>query len=281
MAIAQTVIMNPARSLRPGAALTILLLALSGACRADAGPGDPGQDLPQHRVRIEGSGPMTVILESGLGDTLDVWKDVQDRIASGCTRTLAYNRAGYDGSEPSDAPRDAAVIVSELRAELQRRLIAPPYVLVGHSLGGLYMQYFARNFPGEVAGLVLVDSSHWNEGLALATPGGTPYFGRTVVHLYMPFIMRREVNDSVAAGREVHDSPPAGSIPTVVLSSTLAGPGRSEIERQHAAQLQDEIAADFPSAWHLYVPDTGHYIQHDRPDAVVAAARRLAGCPEP
>lgn len=277
--------MRPGRLRRPAACLAAPLLLVCGAVTAaetdtDADAAALTEVVPQHRVRIEGSGPRTVILESGLGDTLEVWKDVQERIANGCSRTLAYNRAGYEGSEPSDAPRDAAVIVSELRAELQRRAIPPPYVLVGHSLGGLYMQYFARNFPGEVAGLVLVDSSHWNEGLALGTPGNTPYFGRTVVQFYMPFIMRREVDDSVAAGREVRDSPPAGGLPTVVLSSTLAGAGRSEAARQRAAQLQDEIAADYPSAWHVYLPDTGHYIQHDRPDAVVAAARRLAGCGE-
>src|SRR5690349_18049579 len=96
----------------------------------------PADEL-HHRVKIEGHGERTVILESGLGDTLDVWKQVQPEIATGCTRTVAYNRAGYDGSDPALGPRDAATIVGELRAELKRRNLLPPYVLVGHSLGGL------------------------------------------------------------------------------------------------------------------------------------------------
>jgi pimeloyl-ACP methyl ester carboxylesterase len=245
------------------------------ACSATAWGLAPG-DLP-HRVHVEGQGSVTVVLESGLGDTLDVWKDVQPQIASGCARTVSYNRAGYLGSDPSDSPRDAAVIVAELRAELKYRHIAPPYVLVGHSLGGLYMQYFARNFPAEVAGLLLVDSTHWDQGLADNYAANTPYAGRTVT-LFMPWIMRREVNDSTGAGREVHESAPAGSVPTIVLASTIRPHNETPEGRARADRLQDEIAADFPAARRLQVEQSGHYIQRDRPDIVIASARKLAGC---
>jgi pimeloyl-ACP methyl ester carboxylesterase len=235
-------------------------------------------DSLHHRVRLEGKGRAAVILESGLGDTLDVWSKVQPLIAAGCARTLAYNRAGYLGSDPSDGPRDSATIVDELRAELRRQNLKPPYVLVGHSLGGLYMQYFARNFPQEVAGLVLVDSTHWEQSLEMGNQANTPYNTRTAVTLFMPWIMRREINDSVAAGKEVQESPQADGIPTIVLSSTRGPVGETPSARATAARLQDEIAAAFPGARHLRVDDSGHYIQRDRPEAVVEAARELAGC---
>ncbi|MGH8322391.1 MAG: alpha/beta fold hydrolase [Steroidobacteraceae bacterium] len=231
-----------------------------------------------HVVRLEGNGPRTVILEAGLGDTMDVWKDVQPRIAAGCTRTLAYNRAGYQGSDPPIGPRDAATIVAELRAELKRRNIDPPYVLVGHSLGGLYMQYFARNYPKEVAGLLLVDSTHWQQGMSVDSSANTPYAGRTAVTLFMPWIMRRELTDSGIAGQQVHASPQAEGFPTIVLSSTRASSGGTPAARALAADRQDAIAADFPGASHVRVADSGHYIQRDHPEVVVAAARRLAGC---
>ena len=112
-----------------------------------------------HRVHIEGDGRPTVIFESGLGDTLDVWQAVQHSIAVDCTRTLSYNRAGYAGSDPARTVRDAETIVAELRSELHDRGLKPPYVLVGHSLGGLYMQYFARQYPTEVTGLLLLEST--------------------------------------------------------------------------------------------------------------------------
>jgi len=237
----------------------------------------PDVDL-HHIVRLEGHGPRTVILEAGLGDTMDVWKDIQPRIAADCARTLAYNRAGYVGSDPAIGPRDSATIVAELRAELKRRNIEPPYVLVGHSLGGLYMQYFARNYPKEVAGLLLVDSTNWHQGMTINTSANTPYLGRTAVTLFMPWIMRRELTDSTAAGEQVHNSPQAEGFPTIVLSSTRAPAGETPATRALSADMQDEIAADFPGASHVRVADSGHYIQRDQPDVVVEAARHLAGC---
>lgn len=237
----------------------------------------PSESL-HHRIRLEGRGTPTVILESGLGDTLDVWSTVQPLIASACARTLAYNRAGYLGSDPSNAPRDSVTIVGELRSELKRLGIRPPYVLVGHSLGGLYMQYFARNYPKEVAGLVLVDSTHWKQQLDMGNQANTPYVARKAVTLFMPWIVRREISDSIDAGKQVHESPHAGSIPTVVLSSTLGPTGETPAARAEAARLQDEIAADFPGAHRVRVSDSGHYIQLDHPEAVIEAARHLAGC---
>src|SRR5580704_13182444 len=204
-------------------ALLLCLMSMRAAALTDI-------DL-HHVVRLEGQGSRTVILEAGLGDTMEVWKDVQSRIAAGCTRTLSYNRAGYIGSDPAAGPRDAATIVAELRAELKRRNIDPPYVLVGHSLGGLYMQYFARNFPQEVAGLVLVDSTHWEQSLQMGNPANTPYNSRTAVTLFMPWIMRREISDSTAAGAQVHASPTAFGIRTIVLSSTRGPTGETPSAR--------------------------------------------------
>jgi pimeloyl-ACP methyl ester carboxylesterase len=256
------------------------LYALLLAAAASGAAAMPAEEL-HHRVKLTGRGPKTVILESGVGDTLEVWKIVQPEIAAGCTRTLSYNRAGYDGSDPALQARDATTIVGELRAELQRRKLEPPYVLVGHSLGGLYMQYFARNFPDEVAGLVLIDSTHWNQGLRVDKSADTPYAGRTAVTLFMPWIMRRELGDSTAAGEQVHSSPQPGRVPTIVLSSTLGLQGETPAARAISARMQDEIAADFPNSRHLRVEDSGHYIQRDRPEVVVQAVRELAGCAKP
>jgi pimeloyl-ACP methyl ester carboxylesterase len=237
----------------------------------------PDVDL-HHVVRLQGHGTRTVIFESGLGDTMDIWKDVQSRIAAGCTRTLAYNRAGYEGSDPAGGPRDSQTIVAELRAELKRRNIDPPYILVGHSLGGLYMQYFARNYPKEIAGLLLVDSTNWHQSLSVESSANTPYAGRTAVTLFMPWIMRREITDSRAAGQQVHSSPQAEGFPTIVLSSTRGPLGETPASRALAADMQDEIAADFPGASRVRVVDSGHYIQRDQPEIVVEAVRSLAGC---
>jgi pimeloyl-ACP methyl ester carboxylesterase len=236
-------------------------------------------DVPHHLVHIEGSGQRTVVFEAGFGDTLDIWQTVQPRVAAKCARTFSYNRAGYLDSDPAGDARDAANIVGELRAELKQRNVNPPYVLVGHSLGGLYMQYFARNYPTEVAGLVLIDSTHWQQGLKVDHTANTPYQSRTAITLYMPLlVMRHELDDSVDAGLEVNRSPAASAIPTIVLSSTRLSANETPEQRAQAVSMQDAIAADFPSATHVYVQDSGHYIQRDKPDVVVDAIRKLAGC---
>jgi pimeloyl-ACP methyl ester carboxylesterase len=221
-----------------------------------------------------------VILESGLGDTLDIWKDIQPHIATHCTRTVSYTRAGYLGSDPATGPRDSATIVNELRAELDKRNIRPPYVLVGHSLGGLYMQYFARNYPDEVSGLLLVDSTHWDQHMVIDALANKPYSSHREVTLFMPWIMRRELTDSAQAGMQVRESPGAEHVRTIVLSSTRPPKNGTPETIARAMQLQDEIAADFPGARHIFVNGAGHYIQRDQPSVVINAARELAGCGE-
>ncbi len=262
--------------------LRALALVISSCCVSTVAQTAPvvAGDVSHHQLHIEGSGARTVIRESGLGDTLVIWKDIQPRIAAHCTRTISYTRAGYLGSDPADGPRDSATIVKELREELDRRNIRPPYVLVGHSLGGLYMQYFARNFPAEVTGLLLVDSTHWDQHMVIDTQANQQYLGQREVTLFMPLIMRRELTDSAEAGSQVHASPTADNVRTIVLSSTVA-PRKSTPESQsRAAQLQDDIAADFPGSRHVFVTGAGHYIQRDKPEVVINAARELAGCGE-
>jgi pimeloyl-ACP methyl ester carboxylesterase len=278
----RTIVGNMAISRAPSlpfAPFTRLAVAILSLCAVATAVGAANESL-SHQMKIVGQGSRTVILESGLGDTLDVWKDIQPRIADHCARTLAYTRAGYIGSDPAEeGPRDSATIVAELRAELAKRNIAPPYVLVGHSLGGLYMQYFARNFPKEVAGLVLVDSTHWNQRMLFDSSANTAYTRGREVTLFMPWIMRREFKDSIPAGEQVHESPPATDfLPTIVLSSTVAPKNAADATRADAIRLQDEIAEDFPGAQHLRVEGAGHYIQRDRPEVVIDAARQLAGC---
>jgi pimeloyl-ACP methyl ester carboxylesterase len=263
-------------------ALRAVALAISSCCVSTVALPAPvvAGDVSHHQLHIVGTGARTVILESGLGDTLAVWKDIQPRIASHCARTVSYTRAGYLGSDPADGPRDSETIVKELREELDRRNIRPPYVLVGHSLGGLYMQYFARNYPDEVAGLLLVDSTHWDQHMVINTQANQQYLGQREVTLFMPWIMRRELTDSGQAGEQVHSSPAAADVRTIVLSSTIAPKSGAAESQERATQLQDEIAADFPGARHVFVTGAGHYIQRDKPEVVINAARELAGCGE-
>jgi pimeloyl-ACP methyl ester carboxylesterase len=108
-----------------------------------------------------GEGSPTVIFESGLGDPALAWTLVQPEVAR-FTRACSYDRAGagYSGEPRNDHPRDGRTLAGELHALLSVAGVTGPYVLVGHSFGGLLVRVFAAAFPAEAAGVVLVDATH-------------------------------------------------------------------------------------------------------------------------
>jgi pimeloyl-ACP methyl ester carboxylesterase len=123
----------------------------------------PGQmvDAGGHRLHLvsQGDGKPTVILDAGMVSFSSNWAWVQPEVAK-VTRVVAYDRAGLGWSDPGPQPRDAQRSARELHVALQNAATDGPYVLVGHSYGGLVMRAFADLYPDEVAGLVLVDASH-------------------------------------------------------------------------------------------------------------------------
>jgi pimeloyl-ACP methyl ester carboxylesterase len=120
----------------------------------------PGRlvDVGGHRLHIQtkGNGEPTVIFDAGLPGSVLSWHHVLPDL-SRLVRAVAYDRAGLGWSDPGPEPRTAERIVEELRRLLDRAGVGPPYILVGHSYGGLTMRLFAALHPHEVAGLVLVD----------------------------------------------------------------------------------------------------------------------------
>jgi pimeloyl-ACP methyl ester carboxylesterase len=129
----------------------------------EAFPG-PGEmvDVGDHRLHMNcvGQGSPTVVLDGGWGYTSVEWSGwVQPEVAKH-TRVCAYDRAGMGWSEPEPGPPDFTQTADELHALLQEGDEEGPYVLVGHSLAGLYSRLYAERYPEEVAGMVLVDSTH-------------------------------------------------------------------------------------------------------------------------
>lgn len=112
-----------------------------------------------HMYETGQSNKPTVVFDAGLGGNVFEWISIQEQIAP-YAHTVSYDRAGLGWSEESLQPRICSYMVEELRTLLRNAGIKPPYILVGHSAGGVTMRYFANKYPNEVCGLVLVDSSH-------------------------------------------------------------------------------------------------------------------------
>ena len=128
----------------------------------------PGKlvDVGGHRLHIncQGQGGPTVVMESGNGDFSLTWARIQGEVAR-FTRICTYDRAGLGWSDRSPQPRTAHNLVADLHTLLERSGVEPPYVLVGHSLGGPLVRLYAHEHPDQVAGMVLVDAAHEEEFL--------------------------------------------------------------------------------------------------------------------
>lgn len=146
------------------------LAVLSASCTGvdDAGLASTGSegivlfermvDVGTHRLRafVAGEGVPVVVIDGGLGVRSEEYGALQVRVAANTT-VIRYDRAGYGGSEAGPVPRDSGTEADELRALLEGLGVPGPYVMVGHSLGGLNLEVFADRYPNQVAGLVLLD----------------------------------------------------------------------------------------------------------------------------
>jgi pimeloyl-ACP methyl ester carboxylesterase len=220
---------------------------------------------PSVALEVVGRGPV-VVLESGLGQERKNWDRVA-RALTPCLTVVTYDRPGIGESPPlqdPEAPVLASTVAADLLARLRARGLPEPYILVGHSLGGLYVQAFARNHPSAVAGLVLVDASSPLEppGVFVSTTPPKPGSVEAAEEF--------GVGPSVAA---LLSGPPLPALPLVVMSVTDHGdtPEREAEWRD----VQQRTAALSPKG-RLAVVDGGHFLQADRPEAVVAAILSVA-----
>lgn len=224
-------------------------------------------------IECRGSGSPTVVLDAGLGSGHGAWLGVAPELEK-TTRVCTYDRAGI-GESDTRAGRPATSVgamADELSLLLQKARIPAPYVLVGHSYGGMIVRLAAHRHPDAVAGLVLVDASsaHQFEGEWLANDNAW-YDGGTEV-------------DRATSGTELAAVKSLGAIPLIVLT-------QGQMSGQFAidwSRFQDELAALSSNALHIVARDSDHGIQDKAPALVIDAIRadvealratsRLASC---
>ncbi|WP_431048655.1 alpha/beta fold hydrolase [Roseateles sp. L2-2] len=223
-----------------------------------------------------GHGEPTVVLQSGLGDGRDPWAKVLNELRTDYS-VFAYDRPGYgDSTATPPVPRNPCGIATELHGLLQSAGIKPPYVLVGHSIGGLYQYAFSRLYPDEVAGIVLVDATHplHLRRMQVEVPvmaNMLDNMSRRVFRGMMQaeFLQQQDCIDTLW-------QKPRPTVPVRVLTRTVYSP--------------TEMASGFETMVHNLEPNwlplvggkelqpvegSGHYIQRDKPEVVVKAIEEV------
>ena len=271
---------NPAQSLVSACSLSLLLACTSLSCLS--------QDPQQRRIDIggyklftseSGAGKPVVVFESGLGEDISTWNDVQPEIAR-LTHTFSYDRAGLDKSDPSPHPRSVEQLVSELHAVLHAAGLQPPYILVGHSLGGAIVQLFAHTYPAEIAGLVLVDPEDGRllDQLQARMAPGDWAARQKAMDAVMPTFsptQKAELDATKSSGKALAAALPLPDVPVVLLTGTLKDPGfpGNPLEQDLKLELQNQLLAQIPHSRHILVPQSRHYIQNDAPQLVIQSIR--------
>ncbi|MEZ4869488.1 MAG: alpha/beta hydrolase [Caldilineaceae bacterium] len=194
-------------------------------------------DVGGYRLHLYciGQGSPTVILESGQANSLAVWSWIQPAVAQ-ATRVCAYDRAGVGWSDNGPLPRDARQMVSELHTLLQNAAITPPYVLVGHSFGGLVTHVYAAQYPLEVAGLVWLDVEHPEQWTR--TPEGRAQY-QQILRLSQvgPWLAR------IGLVRLSNYFPPVNELPPQAASAFKAWVDTTRFMEVNAAEFQAQLAS--------------------------------------
>ena len=233
-----------------------------------------GADVAVRCIGTRSPGKPLVLLEAGGGDGLNTWSLVQGPIGE-FSRACAYDRPtlirGTVGPRASSSPDD---VVRTLRDVLSALGEPPPYLMVGHSYGGMIVRLYATRYPSEVVGLVLVDSSHEDQltRFEAIDPG-------TARELRAP--SQSEALDLVAFSDALNANRWHSTIPLVVLTHGKippAPPGReaqSDGLEKAWLDLQRELVTRSPAATHVMAARSGHYIHRDEPALVIDAVRQV------
>jgi len=264
-------------------------------------------------LNCTGEGSPAVILETGLGVPSISWDQVQRQVDK-FTRVCSYDRAGYGYSDPGPLPRTSLRIATELHALLTNAGVPAPYILVGHSFGGFNVRVFAGQYPKEVAGMVLVDSSQedqtaripaklaaqaqaqtrWGPLLPLLRPIGViryilqkqPGVSEEMIALETrpDFIATsyQELAVFEESAKQVRAAGNLGDLPLIVLTAGKTSPVPPGIQAEITAyrkvwvdELQPSLARLSTRGKRVMVMDSDHMIPFEDPQAIVNAVHEV------
>jgi pimeloyl-ACP methyl ester carboxylesterase len=230
---------------------------------------------------VSGAGSPTIVLLNGAGVTLEGWGGLYPAIEQIGT-VFAWNRFGLKGSDAPRLAQTGAVVVASLRELLAYAGLGPPYVLVAHSLGGLYANLFARLYPQEVCAVLFLEATHPNDQEALE-PHETQLARALTKVLSLPqWLFKANLHSEIESvqhiAQEIASAGPFPPVPVAVVSGGtsppkwLMSPAALRARRAH----QEDLAQLSPRAEHVVAARSGHFPQLSEPGLVLDVLRRLA-----
>ena len=226
------------------------------------------------QLLIGGQGSPAVIFEGGFGTGIASWSTLQKDVAA-FAQTVSYDRGGIGQSDLGPKPRSAKQIATELRAALQKSGVKPPYVMVGHSFGGIYIRVFADMYPREVVGLVLIDPSQesFNDWLTKNQPELLKAAQSNIAKAGEGVRAEFAALDTSYAQARVAKVPEDLSV--VLLSSTedesMPAEGRKVWIEKHREWL-----ATVPRSRHIIVEKAPHFIHAQQPAMVIDVIKQVS-----
>lgn len=223
---------------------------------------------------VSGKGTPNIILMSGYRDNIEAsWGKVFYDIKNIST-VLAYNRFNYGNSSTTKTPQTALHVVNSLKNILKNQKINPPYILVGHSLGGVYANLYARKFPKEVVGVVLIESSHPEQHKTL-WPKFT-LFQKSLMLLESRINpnMFTEVSSFHKTAKQISNAPKFPDIPLIVLTAGEPYYPKAELMEIHYKN-QRSLVSMSTQGRQIIVKNSRHYIQNERPYIVIEAIKNI------
>lgn len=235
-------------------------------------------------VQDWGKGEPTVIIEGGIDCSTSYYIVLQKQIAK-YTRVISYDHAGIGRSTPSPNPRTLPYYIKELKELLKRMDLKPPYILVGHSLGGHIIRYYTYLYPNEVAGLVFIDCPHedWTAYVqthlskedyekydAFFNPKKSYYKGVGLI----------EIAEYEANCDSIRNKKLPSNIPVKMYTGTNYGPwaksfGYHQEDMKVWAEMQHSIISGVNDAEHIIDKDASHAFHFDKPDLIINGIKDL------